>query len=1163
MNTTDTELATRATSETGGLRLRALPLALALAAFGLFAVGQVIIGAGVFSDDFETGDLSAWTSSSVEAGNILEATTASAANGTFGLHVRTLGSNDDATTQSTIVATNEIYTRAYVKLVWDVSAGNHQPFMAAATAGSGGTVGAVAIRRTPDDLNNSLYSLAGGSYSDTGLDLSLNTWYCVEMQITISPAAGRSRVWVDGLLVEDRQNLDNGSTPISWLRLGADSASVVSNYYFDDFLADGARVGCGPDIVPPTVSAIGVNADPTEATITWTTNEPATSQIEYGTTAALGTFTTMDQTLVTSHSVTLTGLSLLETYHYQVRSLDGNGNLAVSPQPPDTFWGGDITPPVISEIEILTGSADATVRWTTDEPATSQIEYGSTAALGTFTSLDSSQVTSHSVDLTGLTHGVTYYYQVLSQDSNSNLTVTPSPAAMFVTSDLFVDGFESGDTSQWSSGVAEAGNLLEVVSEAAWRGNYGLHVRTGTTNDDAYVRRQIAGQTNVYAKVNVRLVSDFDKGGHSHLLAAATAADGSLVGSLAVRNTLGDPANSLFTVAAGSYSDTSFDFVPSVWYCVEMQLTVSPTAGRIRVWVDGFLEDDRQGLDTNSTAVSWLRVGADEATVNSELYFDDFVIDTARIGCSDGSGSDVTPPAVSSIQVTPGSGEATITWATNEPAWSQVEYGATAEMGSFTAAGQSLLTSHSVTVTRLLPQLDYHYKVISKDAELNTAAGPTPPDTFQVPIPNPYQVHLSTSSGDPSTETTFTWRTEASTASFVRMGVVAGAYTMSAQGTEYSYPNLDAGTTVDGMQVAQVNGLSPATRYYYQVGSDADGWSSEYSFATAPPKGSAAAFTFVTYGDQGTLDETSARQPRAVSAAVNAADPDLVLVPGDIFYCADGDQACVDVYFNEIVADVASQAYFMASPGNHEFIGPDDLISYTSRLNYPGRAPGEICAIASGRCPRNELPELWYSFDWGNAHFISINLGIGHWQPFSGSEEIEPGEAQYEWFKADLEAAKADPDIDWTIVVAHYSLYNWGKDGHHASDDEARAVLEPLVQENGVDLWIGAHQHSYERTLPVGDNGASVDTASCGSFPYSTCNDPSYPIYLLSGVGGRSLYEASVPTCGSAANCDGWRGVENGESFGIVKVTVSDKTMNIQFVDIEGNVLDDATINRP
>jgi hypothetical protein len=69
----------------------------------------------------------------------------------------------------------------------------------------------------------------------------------------------------------------------------------------------------------------------TGATITWTTDEPADSQVEYGTTTAYGSSTTLDPNKVASHSVPLGGLTAGTTYHYRVKSKDAAGNLATSP----------------------------------------------------------------------------------------------------------------------------------------------------------------------------------------------------------------------------------------------------------------------------------------------------------------------------------------------------------------------------------------------------------------------------------------------------------------------------------------------------------------------------------------------------------------------------------------------------------------------------------------------------------------------------------------------------------------------------------------------------------------------------------------------------------------------------------------------------------------
>ncbi len=85
------------------------------------------------------------------------------------------------------------------------------------------------------------------------------------------------------------------------------------------------------DNTGPVISSISSGTPlETSVTITWTTDEPATSQINYGLTSSYTASTTLDSTATTSHSVAISGLTADTTYHFRVRSTDGEGNLTVS-----------------------------------------------------------------------------------------------------------------------------------------------------------------------------------------------------------------------------------------------------------------------------------------------------------------------------------------------------------------------------------------------------------------------------------------------------------------------------------------------------------------------------------------------------------------------------------------------------------------------------------------------------------------------------------------------------------------------------------------------------------------------------------------------------------------------------------------------------------------
>ncbi len=94
------------------------------------------------------------------------------------------------------------------------------------------------------------------------------------------------------------------------------------------------------DTSPPDVSNVSATADADgHATVTWATDEPADSRVEYGRTTTLGSQVT-DSARVTDHSVDLTGLSPNTTYRFRVKSTDAAGNAATSPataSPPASF----------------------------------------------------------------------------------------------------------------------------------------------------------------------------------------------------------------------------------------------------------------------------------------------------------------------------------------------------------------------------------------------------------------------------------------------------------------------------------------------------------------------------------------------------------------------------------------------------------------------------------------------------------------------------------------------------------------------------------------------------------------------------------------------------------------------------------------------------------
>jgi peptidoglycan hydrolase-like protein with peptidoglycan-binding domain/phosphodiesterase/alkaline phosphatase D-like protein len=180
------------------------------------------------------------------------------------------------------------------------------------------------------------------------------------------------------------------------------------------------------DTTAPQISLITVAPiTTTGATVAWTTNELATSQIQYGTTINYGQTSSLGGTASLTHSTTLASLSPDTTYHYRLTSTDTSGNVGLSS---DETFTTDALPQVQTQVQsqastvVITGielasisTSTVTIAWTTDLLSDSQVEYGDSDNLGSLTTLSSTLTTSHSVTITGLAPNTNYIFRVKSK----------------------------------------------------------------------------------------------------------------------------------------------------------------------------------------------------------------------------------------------------------------------------------------------------------------------------------------------------------------------------------------------------------------------------------------------------------------------------------------------------------------------------------------------------------------------------------------------------------------------------------------------------------------------------------------------------------------------------------------------------------------------------
>ncbi|MHB9087882.1 MAG: DNRLRE domain-containing protein [Thermoleophilia bacterium] len=163
-----------------------------------------------------------------------------------------------------------------------------------------------------------------------------------------NPAASASAVapdstgaWVNWNVTGLTQSWVNGGVANNGILLKRSAENPAGNeaklFYSADYNVDPTLrpvltiEWLGDDATGPAIGDVrALNIRRTTADIRWSTDEAATSQVEYGTTTSYGAMTPLDSTTVNQHQVSLTGLSENVLYHYRVRSVDASGNMTVS-----------------------------------------------------------------------------------------------------------------------------------------------------------------------------------------------------------------------------------------------------------------------------------------------------------------------------------------------------------------------------------------------------------------------------------------------------------------------------------------------------------------------------------------------------------------------------------------------------------------------------------------------------------------------------------------------------------------------------------------------------------------------------------------------------------------------------------------------------------------
>lgn len=217
----------------------------------------------------------------------------------------------------------------------------------------------------------------------------------------------------------------------------------------------------GPgDVTPPVVFSVATSSvTDIGATVTWTTDEAATSRVFYGTTSSYANSTVLDSATTTSHSVMLGDLAASTLYHFAAVSRDVAGNYATSSDYTFTTAATVIAPTIVTSAASSLAAASATLNGSISSLGGASLTqhgfaYGTGSSLSTAatTTLGSNSSTgAFQSSVSSLTCGTTYYARAYG--TNSAGTAYGSIVS-FATSACAAPESESSNSSQNSQTVA-------------------------------------------------------------------------------------------------------------------------------------------------------------------------------------------------------------------------------------------------------------------------------------------------------------------------------------------------------------------------------------------------------------------------------------------------------------------------------------------------------------------------------------------------------------------------------------------------------------------------------------------------------------------------------------------------------------------------------------
>lgn len=579
-----------------------------------------------------------------------------------------------------------------------------------------------AVTVTPSTATSNSYALSWPVATPSGSNTITNYYYMLNTSppSTLATLQGNSSTYIDNgtsrtVSTAALPNVNKGSNTVYVVAI--DNASTPnyspSNYITGTFTLNSTD----PDNVGNLVSSDSSikSSSQWNVTLTWT----APSYQGAGNLTYLVKRSTDNSTF--TQVGTTSGLSYVDNtpssalYYYKVYTKDGanaqsSGTNAISITPTGKWTSAPSLDSGPTAGSLTTKKA--TITWSTSRTSDSKIQYGTTSgSYGTVEPSNSSQVSAHSIQLTGLNPGTMYYYKAKWTDEDGNTGTSDEKSFTTVSAPITKEA--TAKTIGLTSAIIQftSSNASKVKIYYGTSTSFGGSKETSTSTSETTYTSELTGLldgTKYYYKINTFDADGSEYEGNIYSFETLPRPKISNVRLQQVANTA--QSTILVTWTTNTEVSSIITYYPEGKTGeARDEVSVTLTKGDHRMIVRGLLPQ-----------TDYLMVVKGRDKIGNEASSDSQRLTTA---------TDTRSPQISELhvegsnipQVTQTAQEQTaqliVSWNTDEPATSQVEFGegTGTSYSQKTQEDSNLTFNHIVIISNLTPSKVYHLRSISKD----------------------------------------------------------------------------------------------------------------------------------------------------------------------------------------------------------------------------------------------------------------------------------------------------------------------------------------------------------------------------------------------------------------------------------------------------------------